>query len=228
MKKIFLALLVTGGSFAALAQNPSVIDTSRQYNNPDSLRLTPDPNQAIDTSAKLTNPVATDPSAVPVPAPVIAEPANSNVSNPPDSTVANPAPVATENPVTTESTAAPVTTPEATNTPVENTVQPTVPATQTDMQNSMNTTNALPRGVNVDWSAASSSGLGKWSALPILNTWVPQPVVDQMKSQYGDKLYDITTLKIGDNQYAYSARIQENGVYKAVMVNDAGNSTSQQ
>lgn len=71
------------------------------------------------------------------------------------------------------------------------------------------------------------TGLGKWSALPILNTYVPQDVVDKIKTEHGDHLYDITMLKTGENQYAYSARVHDNGVYRNIIINDdSGNNNA--
>jgi len=72
------------------------------------------------------------------------------------------------------------------------------------------------------------NGLQKSAALPVLNTYVPGAIVTQLKNQYGEKLYDITMLKTGQQQYAYAFRTQENGVYKSEVVGDNGAAINKQ
>jgi len=93
-----------------------------------------------------------------------------------------------------------------------------IPVDGTMSTNQSASTGNMPRGVNIPEASTLLTGLGKWSALPILNTFVPEDVVNKLKTAHGEKLYDITMLKTGENQYSYSARVQESGVYSTVIV----------
>lgn len=216
MKKSILLMLVSGSCLVTAAQMP---DTTRQ--------------QQLNGSTPLDS-TRMAPQAAPVEvAPVITQPSTLNVApaTPMNTDVRNNAPLAdTINaviPATTSATADTTTV-----------VVPVVPFTTGDtmlittpaapvkenmqaVHNMQNNTNyTLPRGVHVPEASMISNGLGKWSALPILNTYVPQEIVNKLKGDHGDKLYDITMIKTGDSQYAYNARIQENGVYTTIMIND--------
>jgi hypothetical protein len=90
--------------------------------------------------------------------------------------------------------------------------------------NNMNNNMTTQRGVN----NIVQTGLNTFAALPLLNTYVPDAVVNQLKGQYGDKLYDITMLKVNENQFGYAVRTQDNGVYTTTMVNDTASNMNQQ
>lgn len=230
MKKFILLTVVSGAAMLAMAQTP---DSTRQPQlnttyPPDSTMA--NPNQA---PVQMTTPgTTTMPDSMSIPpyqpaTPLQSAPpnlpVNTDVRNntmPQDSGTAAPLSPADSTASTTDMSvpAVPVTSPSSNE---------TMPATGTmgtmTNEKSMQTSGTdynLPRGVNNPSSDMMMTGLGKWSALPILNTYVPQEVVDKIKAEHGDHLYDITMLKTGENQYAYSARVQDNGVYHNVIVND--------
>lgn len=228
MKKTMFVLIAAAGCITATAQNPP--DTSNQFNNnpypPDTTLVAP-PVAPVVTPSITTLP---DSMLVPQSQPVNTDVRNNGPIN--DTTsmqTTNQLPSASDS----SNTVIPVvplpsadsmridqTTPQNSNSTAPADV---VPAQTNNMSSTqpMNTVSksdySMPRGVNNP--DASFTGLNKWSALPVLNTYVPQDVVDKMRSTYGDKLYDITMLKTGENQYGYSARVQENGVYKSIVTN---------
>ena len=180
------------------ATNPTVVTNP---GNPDSTNNNNSNNASSPSS--LANPGITD--------------STGNATNAPANVTVSPSTIVTDSTVTAPAPA-----------PVTNNVS-TMPATtnQNNTNNMNNNTAPLPRGVNVVDAAALQTGLNRFSALPILNTYVPEAMVTQLKNQYGDKLYDITMLKTGENQYGYAVRTQENGTYKFEVVNDAGTAKPQ-
>ncbi len=227
MKKSILLLLVSGSCLVAAAQTP---DTTRlqQLNvvyPPDSTVITP---QVAPVEA--APPATTVPDTMNIPP---AQPVNTDVKNSePLADTINVKTTLTEPSVPDTNTDVIPIVPLPSGDTMLTTV-PAVPAPQETMppqqtmpaeQTVSNTNYNLPRGVNNPESTVLLTGLNKWSALPILNTYVPQDVVDKLKMEHGDKLYDITMLKTGESQYGYSARVQENGIYRTVMVN--GNTTA--
>lgn len=228
MKKTMFVLIAAAGCITATAQNPP--DTSNQFNNnpypPDTTLVAP-PVAPVVTPSITTLP---DSMLVPQSQPVNTDVRNNGPIN--DTTsmqTTNQLPSASDS----SNTVIPVvplpsadsmridqTTPQNSNSTAPADVVPaqTNNMSSTQPMNTVSTSDySMPRGVNNP--DASFTGLNKWSALPVLNTYVPQDVVDKMRSTYGDKLYDITMLKTGENQYGYSARVQENGVYKSIVTN---------
>jgi hypothetical protein len=163
---------------------------------------TPDNSNNASSPSSLANPGITDSAGKTNNAPV-------NVTVSPSATVTDSTGAATA-PVTNNNSNMPATTTTQNN------------LNNVNNNNNNNATAALPRGVNVVDAVALQTGLTRFSALPILNTYVPEAMVTQLKNQYGDKLYDITMLKTGENQYGFAVRTQENGTYKSEMVSDTG------
>ncbi|MES2850648.1 MAG: hypothetical protein V4685_16435 [Bacteroidota bacterium] len=202
MKKSILIMLVSCSGLVAASQTP---DSTRQQQlnasyPPDSTLITP---QVAPVEAA---PVTTTPDTLNI---VPATPVNTDVRNQPLTDTASM-------PATAESL--PATQGSGTEGSTTTTTEPTTPVS-TGAEGS-NPGYNLTRGVNNPDASTLLTGLAKWSALPILNTYVPQEMVDKLKMEHGDKLYDITMLKTGENQFAYSARVQESGVYRIVMAND--------
>jgi len=229
MKKLILSTIISGGYLMATAQVP---DTARQQqwnngstdttmqqqwnsgNRPDSITIStstaptevapaatvsPDtmsiaPSQPMNTDVRNTDPMADTVNMKTTAEPAVIE----------NNTAVSPA----ETRTATDSTAAANTT-----VPVE-----TAPVEASTVTEQSGSAAVLPRGVNIPEASTLTTGLGKWSALPVLNTFVPEEVVNKLKMEHGEKLYDITMLKTGENQYAYSARVQENGVYNTVIL----------
>lgn len=212
MKKSILVMMISGSCLAAAAQIP---DTSRQLNPypPDSTRLIP---PAVETIPETTTP---DTMRMP-PAPPLNTDVRTNETA--DTTAVQPVSPDTQ-PATDTAIIPAVTLPSGdsvtTNAPP---VQKEGMPVQQNVQVTTSTNYTMPRGVNNPELVLT--GLNKWSALPVLNTYVPQDIVDKLKMEQGDKLYDITMVKTGENQYGYIARVQENGMYHNVTVND--NSTN--
>jgi len=231
MKKTMFVLIAAAGCITATAQNPP--DTSNRFNNnpypPDTTLVAPPVAPVVTPS------ITTLPDSMLVPQ---SQPVNTDVRN--NGPITDTASLQTTNQLpagsdSSNTTIPVVPLPSADSMRIDQTTpqnsSSTAPAAvvpaQTDsmsstrdiqQMNAVSTSDySMPRGVNNP--DASFTGLNKWSALPVLNTYVPQDVVDQMRSAYGDKLYDITMLKTGENQYGYSARVQENGVYKSIVTN---------
>jgi hypothetical protein len=65
-----------------------------------------------------------------------------------------------------------------------------------------------------------------YAALPVLETNVPQDIIDKMKSKYGDALYDITTIVGTSGQTQYVVRSLKNGQYETDYVSEDGTPSS--
>jgi hypothetical protein len=245
MKKFILLTMVSGSCLMAAAQMP---DTSRQQqwnnsnppdttmqqqwnsdNRPDSMIPQPqwnNGNRPDSTNINLqVTPMETAPSSAGTPDTMnisTPQPVNTDVRNTDplaDSVNMRSAtePAATEN-NTSVTTPAAITTGDSATATTRAMPAETVPAEGNLSTTQSASTGNMPRGVNIPEASTLLTGLGKWSSLPVLNTFVPEEVVNKLKAEHGEKLYDITMLKTGENQYAYSARVQENGIYSTVIV----------
>lgn len=245
MKRSMLLLIIAGSSFAAAAQvNPNSPDTSSRFNNstmPDSTRYNMNNPASERLDSAMTTPLNNRLDSVSVTMPATTDTVNSFRTDP-----ANPAVDSatlrseqnanmnsgTVNTTTADSTSMKTeqnssmntTTVDSASMSSDRSTVPEVSATPVTSNNTSST--EMGRGVNN--SSTAVTGLNRFSALPVLETWVPAAVVEQLSKKYGDQLYDITMLKTGENQYGYVVRLQENGMYRTETVNDAGAASTNQ
>lgn len=246
MKKSMLFLIIAGSSLAAAAQvNPNSPDTSTRFNNstmPDSTRFNMNNPSGERLDSTMTTPLNNRLDSVSGAMPVTSDSVNNFRTDLVNPTV-NPATQSMEqnanmNSGTANTTAADSTlknteqnsnmnTGNGTMTDPASTDHSTVPEVSAHPVTLSNNTNenGMVRGVNN--SSTAITGLNRFSALPVLETWVPAAVVDQLSKKYSDQLYDITMLKTGENQYGYVIRLQENGMYRTETVTDAGAAANQ-
>jgi hypothetical protein len=59
------------------------------------------------------------------------------------------------------------------------------------------------------------------ASLPVLETYVPQTVIDKLKNKYGSKLYDITTINVSAGNPLYVVRTEDNWVYTTQTVSES-------
>ncbi|TWF33926.1 hypothetical protein FHW36_111117 [Chitinophaga polysaccharea] len=69
---------------------------------------------------------------------------------------------------------------------------------------------------------AQSGNMMPQAALPVMETYVPQDVVNKLESKYGSALYDITTLQSVNGVDRYCVRTLNNGIAEAVTVDGSG------
>ena len=60
------------------------------------------------------------------------------------------------------------------------------------------------------------------ASLPVLENYVPQPVIIKLKNKYADKLYDITAVNDSTGQQVYVIRTEENGIYSTQTLSESG------
>ncbi len=53
-------------------------------------------------------------------------------------------------------------------------------------------------------------------ALPVINTYVPETVIEAAINHYGASLYSITTIKAANNEVVYQVCLLENGIARTV------------
>jgi hypothetical protein len=86
---------------------------------------------------------------------------------------------------------------------------------------------AMSQTANTTMNNAATTGITAttYAALPVLETDVPQNVMDKLKSKYGDALYDITTVKstTTPGQMEYVARVWDNTQYRTDYIGEDGN-----
>ncbi len=56
-------------------------------------------------------------------------------------------------------------------------------------------------------------------ALPVINTYVPENVIEAAINHYGANLYSITTIKAVNNEMVYQVCLMENGIARTVWMN---------
>jgi hypothetical protein len=61
------------------------------------------------------------------------------------------------------------------------------------------------------------------AALPKIETYVSQDVINKLKNKYGSTLYDITTIIGTSIQIEYAIRLSDDGVYRTDYVDENGN-----
>jgi len=59
-------------------------------------------------------------------------------------------------------------------------------------------------------------------ALPVLNTYVPEPVITSAINNYGNSLYSITALKTVQNENAFQVTLIRNGVSEMALMDEEG------
>lgn len=87
-----------------------------------------------------------------------------------------------------------------------------------------------------DWYLATYAANGRYThvyydqrgntytlALPVIQTYVPDEIINKVSSMYNGKVYDITALKGANNQNIYQVRTLENGEMKSQWMGDDGN-----
>jgi hypothetical protein len=88
--------------------------------------------------------------------------------------------------------------------------------------------NLMAQVGNTSMNKADTLGITAtaYASLPVLETYVPQEVIDKMKSKYGNTLYDITTVVNTSNQTQYVVRSVKNGQYTTDYISEGGNNVS--
>ncbi len=96
-----------------------------------------------------------------------------------------------------------------------------------NMNNSSNNMNNMSPKGNMYGSKSGGSMNAGFStanaALPVIEDYIPDNVVATLKSKYANNVYDITSMKSGQDQAVYMVRSFDNGSLKTETVSADGN-----